>query len=279
MEHNYSTPLVVKYGGSVADVIPTVTPSVGAQPRSRGTDELLASAVALQRGGSPVVLVHGGGPEIDRWLAQRDVVTRRVDGLRVTDDTTLEVTEAVLCATINKRLVRACAALGAKAVGVSGEDAGTLVATRARGSHGEDLGYVGDVTASDPALLELLLGAGYLPVVAPLAIADDASHAFNVNADLAAAAIAGALHARAFIMVTNVERVRRDPKDPGSAIDRMTLDEAKAFALSPSCEGGMKPKMQAAISAVQSGAAASYICAPQPLDDILKGNATIVSLV
>ena len=259
MPNNYTSPLVVKYGGNAM---------------GEGPDPFLASIVALSE---PVVLVHGGGPEIDRWLAERHVETRRIDGLRVTDDVTLEVTEAVLCATINKRLVRACAALGAKAVGVSGEDASTLVARRAHGSHGEDLGYVGEVIASDPALLNLLLAAGYLPVVAPLAIADDHTHAFNVNADLAAAAIAGALHARAFIMITNVERVRRDPKDPASAIDRMALDEAKAFAQSPACEGGMLPKMQAAIAAVESGASASYICTPQPIDAVLAGNATIVS--
>lgn len=276
MEHNYATPLVVKYGGSVAS-LGSVIPSVGAEPRSRGTDEILSSVVELHLEGTPVVLVHGGGPEIDRWLADRHVETRRVDGLRVTDEVTLEVTEAVLCATINKRLVRACAALGAKAVGISGEDADTLVAKTAHGSHGEDLGYVGDVTACDPSLINLLLAANYLPVVAPLAIAPDDAHAFNVNADLAAAAIAGALHARAFIMITNVERVRRNPSDPHSGIDRLSLAQAQAFLETPACEGGMKPKMQAAIAAVEAGAAASYICSPQPIAAILAGNATIVS--
>ncbi len=268
MEHKYSSPIVVKYGGSV--VIPSVA------ERSRGADPLLESVVALHLGGTPVVLVHGGGPEIDRWLAARNVPTRRVDGLRVTDEATLEVTEAVLCATINKRLVRACAALGAKAVGISGEDADTLVAQTAHGSHGEDLGYVGDVTACDPSLINLLLGARYLPVVAPLAVAPDDAHAFNVNADLAAAAIAGALHAHAFIMITNVSRVRRDPSDPESGISRMSLGQARAFVETPACEGGMRPKMQAAIAAVEAGASASYICSPQPLADVLAGNATVI---
>ena len=203
--------------------------------------------------------------------------TRRVDGLRVTDEATLEVTEAVLCATINKRLVRACAALGAKAVGISGEDADTLVAQTARGSHGEDLGYVGDVTACDPSLINLLLSANYLPIVAPLAVAPNDAHAFNVNADLAAAAVAGALRAQAFIMITNVERVRRDPKDASSGIDRLSLDEARAFMETPACEGGMKPKMQAAIAAVEAGASAAYICAQQPIADILAGNATVIA--
>jgi acetylglutamate kinase len=261
MEHNYSSPLVVKYGGN-------------AMGEGGG---LLPELVQLHLDGTPVVLVHGGGPEIDRWLAQRNVPTRRVDGLRVTDEATLEVTEAVLCATINKRLVRACAALGAKAVGISGEDADTLVAQTAHGSHGEDLGFVGEVTACDPSLINLLLAANYLPVVAPLAVAPDDAHAYNVNADLAAAAIAGAVRARAFVMITNVERVRRDPKDPNSGIDRLTLEEARAFVNTPACEGGMRPKMLAAIAAVESGAAASYICSPQSIAAALAGNATIVS--
>jgi acetylglutamate kinase len=258
-------PIVIKYGGSV--VIPRSV---------EGPDPILAELVQLHLGGTRIVLVHGGGPEIDRWLADRHVPTRRVDGLRVTDEVTLEVTEAVLCATINKRLVRACAALGARAVGISGEDADTLVAQTAHGSHGEDLGFVGDVTACDPSLINLLLAANYLPVVAPLAVAPDDAHAYNVNADLAAAAIAGALHARAFIMITNVERVRRDPKDPASGIDRLSLDEARAFAKTPACEGGMLPKMQAAIAAVEAGAAASYICGPHSIVDALAGNATVV---
>ena len=267
MEHKYSTPwaagpIVVKYGGN----------AMGAGP-----DVLLASAVELQRGGVQVVLVHGGGPQIDRRLLERNVPTRRIDGLRVTDEVTLEVTEAVLCATINKHLVRACAALGARAVGISGEDASTLVARRAYGSRGEDLGFVGDVVGSDPALVTLLLESNYLPVVAPLAIADTQAHAYNVNADLAAAALAGALRARAFVMVTNVERVRSEPGDPSSGIEHLSLDEARAFARTPACEGGMLPKMLAAISAVERGAAASYICAPQPIEAILGGNATIVA--
>jgi len=289
MEHKYSTPIVIKYGGNAlvtggpGAVIPSVgstegvIPSVGSTATVvEGLDPVLASAVALQRSGTAVVLLHGGGPEIDRWLAERNVPTRRVDGLRVTDDATLEVTEAVLCATINKRLVRACAALGANAVGISGEDGNTLVAQRAYGSHGEDLGYVGDVTSCDPKLIDVLLAAGYLPVVAPLAIAAGNAHAYNVNADLAAAALAGALRAQAFLLVTNVSRVRRDPGDPESGIDRMSLDQARAFMQTPACEGGMLPKMRAAIAAVEAGAAASYICAPQPLGEILAGNATVI---
>jgi acetylglutamate kinase len=271
MKHNYASPfppgpLVIKYGGNALP------------PGGRVADPVLEEVVALAQAGTRLVVVHGGGPEIDRWLQARGVPTRRVDGLRVTDEATLEITEAVLCATINKRLVRACAALGARAAGISGEDARTLVAQTARGSRGEDLGYVGEVIASDSTLLRTLLDAGFLPIVAPLAIATDAAHAYNVNADLAAAAIAGALQASAFIIITNVTRVLRDPRDPASAIDRMTLDEARAFANTSACVEGMQPKMNAAVCALMTGAAQAYICdaRPNPITRALAGDATTI---
>jgi acetylglutamate kinase len=271
MSNSYATPLVIKYGGNAIGVTgPQCHPEL-VEGRNVSRDELLASVAALN---APVVLVHGGGPEIDRWLEARAIPTRRIDGLRVTDGPTLEITEAVLCGTLNKRLVRECAALGIRAAGLSGEDASLLVA---RPMANRDLGFVGEVTACNPALLLQLLAAGYTPVVAPLAISEDGTTALNVNADLAAAAIAGALRAQAFVMVTNVPRVMRDLNDPHSAIDRMSLDDARAFATSDACAGGMKPKIEAAIAAVTSGAAASYICSPQSIAETLAGNATIIT--
>jgi len=238
-----------------------------------GGDPLLGSLGDLIHEGIPVVLVHGGGPEIDRWLSERAIPTHRIDGLRATDAATLEISEAVLCGTINKRLVRECTALGMRAIGISGEDARLLVA---RPVGNRALGFVGEIASTDPAPLLHLLAAGYTPVVAPLAVSDDGASALNVNADLAAAAIAAALHARAFVMVTNVPRVMRDVNDASSAIDRMTLDEARAFAASPACAGGMKPKIAAAIAAAQHGATASYICGPQSIAAALAGSATII---
>ncbi|MDE2482880.1 MAG: acetylglutamate kinase [bacterium] len=270
MQYNYATPpgpLVVKYGGN-------------ALPADGSPDPLLAEVAALHRAGERVVLVHGGGPEIDRRLAELAIPTRRIDGLRVTDLATLEVTEAALCGTINKRLVRACAALGVAAVGISGEDARTLVARRALGGDGQDLGYVGEVTYADPHLVLALLDAGFLPIVAPLAIADDAAHAYNVNADLAAAALAGALRARAFVIVTNVPRVLADRNDPSSGIEHLTVDAARAFAASDACASGMQPKMNAAIAAVAAGCTAAYICAANETtirSALTEGNATHVS--
>jgi acetylglutamate kinase len=265
MTNSYASTLVVKYGGNAMGV--------------DGLDPVLAEIAELHHAGTPIVLVHGGGPEIDRWLALRGVQTERIDGLRVTDAVTLEVTEAVLCATVNKRIVRELIGNDVRAIGVSGEDAALLRARIVRGSHGEDLGFVGGETQCDPALLHDLLAAKYLPVVAPLALALDAPHALNVNADAAAAAIASALKARAFVQITNVARVLADPVNPASAIDTMTLDEARAFAQSPACSGGMYPKVQAAITAVAAGAQASFICAAGPgvIARAMHGDATVVS--
>ncbi len=269
MQNNYASPLdrhpiVVKYGGNALPA------------EDQPADLVLAEIAGLAADGTPVVLVHGGGPEIDRWLRDRGRDTERIDGLRVTDSVTLEVTEAVLCGTLNKRIVRGLAALGVHAVGISGEDGATITAEP---SANRALGFVGDACTSDPRLVLALLQAGYVPVVAPLAMQRDAATALNVNADLAAAALAAALHAHAFVMITNVSRVLRNPPDPASAIDRLTVGEARAFAASPSCSGGMRPKIDAAVAAVTGGARAAYICgtSKRTIATAVAGAATIIT--
>lgn len=266
MLHEYASPspVVVKYGGNAM-------PAYGADP-------LLAEVVARHAGGEALVLVHGGGPDIDRALAERGIDCPRIDGLRVTGAAALAVTEAVLCATINKRLVRACRRLDAAAVGISGQDGGLLVARRALAAAGEDLGYVGTIARVDPQLLQTLLAAGFLPIVSPLAVCENGAHAYNVNADSAAGAIAGALRARAFVIVTNVARVLRDPDDASSGIDALSVGEAERFAESAACRDSMKPKLQAAAAAVAGGAQTAYLCAagPNAIAGALRGNATII---
>jgi acetylglutamate kinase len=260
-------PLVVKYGGN----------AMGGDPDE--LDPVLAELAGLQRAGRPVVLVHGGGPSIDRALLRQGVETRRVAGLRVTDAATLEVTEAVLCATLNKRLVRSLTRAGARVAGVSGQDGGTLVATKTRSPDGSDLGFVGTVIDTDPALLWTLLRAGFLPVVSPLALSNGATHAYNVNADAAAAAIADALDASALVMLTGVPRVLRDPSDPSTSIHRLSLLDAIAFVDGPACRDGMRPKLNAAITYVSARTGSAYICATKPgaIASALDGDATIVA--
>ena len=252
--------LVVKYGGNAMG--------------DPAADPVLAELVELTAAGADVCLVHGGGPAIDAELARRGVGTQRIDGLRVTDEATLAVTESVLCGTINKQLVRAASSLGIRAAGVSGQDGALLEAVR---MEPPALGHVGTVKRSNPALLEALLGAGFMPVVAPLAIAVDGTCALNVNADLAASAIACALDASAVVFITNVSRVLADPDDSSTAIERMSLLQARAFLGDPACSDGMKPKVQAAVAAADGGVAA-YICkaGPQSIAQALAGEATVV---
>jgi acetylglutamate kinase len=184
--------------------------------------------------------------------------------MRVTDAATLAIAEAVLCATLNKRIVRALSKLGLPAVGISGQDGGTLVARGMRAESGAHLGFVGEVVKSDPRLVQTLLDANFLPVVAPVAISEDGATAYNVNADLAAAALAGALKASAFVAITNVRRVLRDIDDESTAIEHLSAEEAQAFANSDACQSGMKPKVRAAAFAASGGAAVAFICAAGP---------------
>jgi len=256
--------LVVKYGGNAM---------------GEGTDGALLTELAdLRAAGHAVILVHGGGPEIDEALGRRGLATRRIDGLRGTDEDALEVAEAVLCATANKRLVRMCLQQGLPAIGISGQDGGLIRVRRALSPSGLDLGFVGEIVSVDPAPLLALLDAGYLPIVSPIAVDERAQHAYNVNADTVAGAIAAALKADAYVALTNVDRVLRDPSDPNTAIDELSVSDALHFAGSDACASGMKPKMLAAIDAVAGGARRAYICGIKPgaIAGALAGNATVI---
>lgn len=255
--------IVVKLGGNAMSVT---------------SDGLLRELAALRGEGHAVVLVHGGGPEIDAALSRAGVSSHRVDGLRYTGADAIAAVEAVLCATVNKRLVRACLHQGIQAVGISGQDGGFLECLPLKSGQGADLGFVGDVTTVNPALIETLLRGGFLPVVAPLAIDSEARHAYNVNADTAAGAIAGKIEADAFVSLTNVPRVYRDPARPDTAIDRMSAADARLFAASDGCAAGMKPKILAAAAALASGARYAYIgSAKNSIAAALSGDATVVS--
>jgi acetylglutamate kinase len=253
--------VVVKYGGN-------------AMAAGAPSDPVLEDCAAFAAAGGGLVLVHGGGPQVDAALSARGLVTERVAGLRVTDPLALEVTEAVLCGSVNKALVRELLRLGVRAAGISGEDAGMVTAERRLGPQGEDLGLVGRVTAVDPALPLALLRAGYTPVVAPLAL--DAHGALNVNADETAGALAGALQADAYVAITNVDRVLLRADKPESGIDRIDRVEAQAYIDDGTFGGGMRPKVAGAIEALGRGAKRALIAGAKPaaLMRALDGDAT-----
>ncbi|HEV3157546.1 MAG TPA: acetylglutamate kinase [Candidatus Baltobacteraceae bacterium] len=232
--------IVIKYGGN-------------AMAGLSACDPLLDEIAERVRGGDQVVLVHGGGPQIDDELALRGVIPTRVAGLRVTDAQTLAVTEFILCGTVNKALVRSLARRGVAAVGVSGEDGGLLIARPIDPIDGSSLGFVGEVVRVDPRILHTLLDAGYVPVIAPLGRTADAATALNLNGDTAAGAIAGALSADAYVVLTNVERVRRRREDPESGIAHLRVAEAEAFLTDGTLDGGMQPKVRGALAALHGG--------------------------
>ncbi|HEV3087222.1 MAG TPA: acetylglutamate kinase [Candidatus Elarobacter sp.] len=255
--------IVLKYGGN-------------AMAAEDAEDPTLDEVAALAARGERVALVHGGGPQIDAELHLKAIDEVRVQGLRVTGRATRDIVEYVLCGTVNKALVRALARRGARAVGISGQDGALLGARRAGTLGGIDLGYVGDIAGVDPAAARALLDAGFVLVVAPLAVDVDGGGALNVNADTAAGALAGALRADAYVVITNVAGVRRDVDDPASIIPRLTVAEAEGFLADGTFTDGMIPKMRAAIAAVRTGAKRAVVAGAGygAIDAALRGIGT-----
>jgi acetylglutamate kinase len=236
--------IVLKYGGNAMS--------------AAADDPVLDEIAALARSGTQIVVVHGGGPQIDAALRERGIAEERIEGLRVTSAAARDVVEAVLCGSVNKDLVRGLLARGARAFGFSGQDGAILTATRMTLAAG-DLGYVGVPAAVDADLIRGVLGLGVVPVIAPLGLDRSGGTALNLNADTAAGAIAGALRADAYVVLTNVAGVRRDRHDPASVIPRLSVAEAEAFLTDGTFTDGMRPKMRAAIAAVAAGARRALI--------------------
>lgn len=201
---------------------------------------VLAEVAAVSRT-RPIVVVHGGGRRMTEWLDRLGVVTRFEGGLRVTDQAAIEVAAAVLRGVVNSELVAALRSLGVDAVGLSGVDGGLLIAERV-----PDVGFVAHVVGLRRDLLDSLLVAGQVPVVAPLA-RDEEGIVCNVNADDAAAGIAAGLGARQLVLLTDVDGVR---DAEGRKIETLTAEEAEALIASGVISGGMVPKVRAALSAL-----------------------------
>jgi acetylglutamate kinase len=258
--------IVLKYGGNAMAPPPM--------------QDLLLDDVAVQvAAGARVVLVHGGGPQVDAELSERGLAQERIAGLRVTDAATLAVTERVLCGTVNKALVRALQRRGVNAVGISGQDGGLLVAQPIARTDDKVLGFVGEIRAVRGGVIDALLAGGFTPVVAPLALASDGTGALNVNADTAAGALAGALAADAYVVVTNVERVRLRVDDPNSGIETLSVALARRYLADGTFAGGMAPKMESIVRALESGAKRAIVCGSGPgaLSGAIGGNGTIVT--
>ena len=222
-------PIVVKIGGS----------TLGSH------DTTLEDLVQLQKQGKSLVVVHGGAKVTTEWLARLDIPTTFVNGLRITDAETLKVVAAALAGLVNKELVVGIEALGGKAVGLSGCDGNLLWAS----VKSPELGYVGEIVAVDPGPLNVLLDAGYMPVVAPLSFGSVEGRIMllNVNGDTAAGEIAAALAAEKLIFLTDVDGVCNAE---GQVIPRLNLAQAREVLASGVASGGMIPKIEASLRAL-----------------------------
>ena len=209
----------------------------------------LGEVVAAWNTGEQIVLVHGGGKHIDTRLAQLGIAKRTHAGLRITDDATLDVVVSVLAGTVNKSLVAELTALGVRAAGISGSDAGTLVAEPHPPIDGVELGHVGRVTSANRTLIRAMLTYGIMPVVSSVAQGPGGT-LLNVNADTAATAIAETLGARALHFITDVAGLL---DADGNVVPTLTADQAQLYLASDIVSGGMKPKLEAALRALSRG--------------------------
>ena len=229
--------IVIKYGGS-------------AMIDDELKKNVIEDAVLLKLVGFKPVIVHGGGREISRWVEKVGMKPEFINGLRVTDEDTMELAEMVL-ARVNKELVAMVQSLGVKAAGICGKDGGLLKVDR-KYSDGKDIGFVGDIKQVDPKILYDLLEKDFLPIVCPVG-ADDEYHSYNINADDAASAIAEAVKAEKLAFLSDIEGVYYDKDDPSTLISLLTIDEAKSLMESGHVAGGMIPKLQNCINAINNG--------------------------
>ena len=227
--------VVVKYGGNAM---------INAQLK----EQVMEDIVLLHLTGVKIVLVHGGGPEINDMMEKLGKKAQFVDGLRVTDKETVDIVQMVLAGKINKTLVNHIEVKGGKAMGISGLD-GHLIEAKMKD---ERLGYVGEITNINIEPVTDLLGKGYIPVISTVGC-DSESNVYNINADTAAARIAGALGAQRLIMMTDIAGLLKDKDDVSTLIPEITVAEAKKLLTDGTISGGMIPKIKCCVDAINHG--------------------------
>lgn len=200
------------------------------------------------------VIVHGGGPEITEMMGKFGKAPRFINGLRVTDQQTMEITEMVLCGKIVNEIVTLLNQNDVKGIGVNGKDASMIKAV----PKSEALGYVGDITHIQTELIQTLISAGYVPVISPIGVGDQ-GESYNINADEVAGKLAVALGAKKLVLITDVEGVLEDPKDPKTLISQIRITEVRDYVEQGIIQGGMIPKIHCCMGAVSQGVERCHI--------------------
>ena len=232
--------VVIKYGGN-------------AMKNDDLTHKILEDVTLLKYVGINPILVHGGGPEINTMLKRVGVESSFHNGLRITDDATMEIVQMVLAGKLNKNIASDIGRLGGKAIGLCGKDAELIkVKKKPPLADGVDLGHVGDIVSINTALLNTLCESGYIPVISSVGT-DEMGQSYNINADTAAAAVATALKAEKLIFLTDIDGVRADAEDPSSLFPVLTTTLAMNLIADGTISGGMIPKVTACIDAIEKG--------------------------
>jgi len=244
----------------------TVVVKLGGSVLAHAESATLEDVVLLQRAGVRIVLVHGGGPEITRMLDRLGHTAHFVDGLRVTDEETMEVVEMVLTGRVNKRLVAAIERAGGRAAGISGKD-GSLLVARPH-PKASALGHVGEVERVEPEILTALIEAGFVPVISSVGV-DEGGVSYNLNADLAAAALAVALEAQKLILLTDVDGVLRTEGGERRLVSELDAEAARGMLDTDQLAGGMIPKLEASLAAIQGGVESAHIVGTSDPDGLL----------
>lgn len=237
--------IVVKYGGN-------------AMGDTAITDTILQDITLLKYIGANPVVVHGGGPEINKMLELQHIESKFYKGLRITDAATMDTVQMVLVGKINKDLVARINSLGGNAIGLCGQDANLIRVKKMPGRDGVDYGFVGSVTEINTSLLQSLCQSGYIPVIAPIGAGAD-SNSYNINADTVAGEVAAAMHAEKLMFLTDIDGVRMDPENPESLMSIITVEQIYRLIEQKVISGGMIPKVMGCIRGIEQGVRRTHI--------------------
>jgi acetylglutamate kinase len=236
--------VVIKYGGN-------------AMTSEELRQNVATDIVLLQCVGVKPVIVHGGGPDISEFLNKIGQESKFINGLRYTDKETMEIVQMVLGGKVNKNIVSLIESVGGKALGLCGLDGSFIKAKKLESS--DDLGFVGEITSIDTKIIETALASGYIPVIGSVAISEDCSQSYNINADICASKLSSALKAEKLILLTNVPGLMKDSKDPSTLISTLRPHEVKKLYADNIIKEGMIPKIDCCVEAIRMGVKTTHI--------------------